>query len=679
MDAFWKKKIFACLIFIVGSIFCELLTFELAGIPFPKYFIIDFSVMLVIAGIILMIPSHVAGAVLYSAVFVFQCAVSGAHVELYRIFGDVFTMDYLSLVTEAGAAVGDEGGLAVINWWNIFAFVILIASMIAAQVFWLIKYKAPKFPIRKQLVLAFTFVFSFFSFGITLAASAQAAGLPNDDKGITGISVRQNFDKLYYKVNFFKSFGTYSLFFKNTILGIKHGNILERRSIEETKRFFNGATKMPRHDYETSTEVLNGKGGIGPDVGNNVIVVMMESFDNIFLHEELTPTVYNLMQDSINFTNYHSQHKTDVSETMVMLGGYPGNENLVASWNEGGDSDRDTRNSRMATSFPFSLPNVLKDAGVATANYFHPATGVTYARKYSHTGYGFDNAYFNESFPKETFGEHEKYLGTWAMPDKVFYELAIEKIMPKERFFSFITTVSGHWPYTRQPTDNAGKANLARVKEFDAAGEFDHFNMSDSTKELYMNALARMMTTDQGVQYLLDELETREDANGHKLLESTTLLFYADHNAYGNDLRYKVMGEDKYTPSAFNVPAFIWSPNIKGFEHDKFMTPVDLVPTLFDLLDIDVNPRMYLGLNAFESQSYVSYSRLGVVFNDLIVTDGMDIKFSANSVTEVEERGFSNSYEYLMQRWSYVNRLYYPENTNYAQFLYDWPNARNYR
>jgi len=458
---------------------------------------------------------------------------------------------------------------------------------------------------------------------------------------------------------------------------VKHGNILEHRGVAETQYFFNGAARMPRHDYATKTDVLSGKSGVGPDAGNNVIVVMLESFDYIFVHDELTPTISGLMKESINFTNFHSQHKTDVSETMVILGGYPGNENLVASWNEGGDRDRDTRNRRMAASFPFSLPNVLKDAGADTANFFHPATGATYARKYSHVGYGFDNAYFNESFPRTAFGEHQNYLGTWAMPDEVFYRIAIDSIMPRDKaFFSFITTVSGHWPYTRPPTDNAGKANLARVQEFDAAGKFNHFNMSAAAKTLYANALARMMTTDQGVKYLLDELDTREGADGRKLRESTTLVFYADHNAYGNDLRYKVMGEDKYTPTAFNVPAFIWSPNVKGFGHNKFMTPVDLVPTLFDLLNIDVNPRMYLGLNAFESQYYVSYSRLGVVFNDVLVTDGMDIKFAADGVTEVEKRGFSNSYGHLMQRWGYVNRLYYPENVNFAQYLYDWPNAR---
>lgn len=679
-----KKKFIACGIYIFGAISCEVLAFALMGLPMPRFFIIDFSILFLIAGIIFIIPSHIAGVVLYSLAFLVQCIFTGAHVELYKIFGDVFTTDLLSLIDEAKEALGAGGGEAaafdggengvVLNWWLIVPFLIFPVLMIIAQVLVTIFVKSPKFSLSRQTSLLFAFTFCFFCFGMTSAASARAAQLPGPTAAtITGVGQKQNFDNFYYKVNYFKSFGTFSLFFKNVVLGTQHSNILQKRGIAETKQYFDSAPSMNRHNYGTAADPI-----YGPDKDNNAIVVMLETGDEIFINENtknLMPTLYTLMQESINFTNFHSQHKTDVSETMGILGGYPGNEKLVASWKEGGHRDADTRNQKMANEYPFSLPSVLGAHDYTSKNYFHPATGKTYARQYSHVNYGFDKAFFNESFTASSFGEFQKYLGTWQMPERPFFRdaaladgtKAIDLIMPTdEKFFSFITTVDGHWPYTSPPTDVIGMSNYARVQRANAEGAFDYLNMNAATKSLYMNALARLMTTDDGIAYLLEELETRA------LRNDTTLMFYADHNAYGNDLKYSATDTTMYMPQAFRVPAFIWSPNVAGFEVDKFTSPVDLVPTLLDLLDVEVNPRMYLGINAFDTQESISFSRLNVIFNDVLLTDGMYVLYQAPHVTATHKASFRESYDDLLYRWSFINRLYYPENPNYKSQIYEW-------
>lgn len=696
MDAFWKKKLIACGIYIFGAILCEVLAFALMGLPMPRFFIIDFSIMFLIAGIIFIIPSHIAGVVLYSLAFLAQCIFTAAHVELYKIFGDVFTTDLLSLIDEAKEALGDGGGAAaafdggengvVLNLWLIVPFLLLPVLMIITQILVTIFVKSPKFSLSRQASLLFAFTFCFFCFGMTSAASAQAAQLPGPtSETITGVGQKQNFDNFYYKVNYLKTFGTFSLFFKNVVLGTHHSNILQKRGIAETKQYFASAPEMYRHNYGTASDPI-----YGPDKDNNVIIVMLETGDEIFINEntkDLMPTLYGLMHgtdgsdglaprhSSINFTNYYSQHKTDVSETMVIVGGYPGNEKLVASWKEGGHRDADTRNQKMANEYPFSLPSVLGTYGYTSKNYFHPATGKTYARQFSHVNYGFDRAFFNESFTESSFGEFQKYLGTWQMPERPFYRDAaladgtenIDLIMPTdEKFFSFITTVDGHWPYTLPPNDTIGMANYARVQQANAEGAFNFLNMNSATKSLYMNALARLMTTDDGIAYLLEELETRG------LRDNTTLMFYADHNAYGNDLKYSATDTTIYMSPAFRVPAFIWSPNVEGFEVDKFTSPVDLVPTLLDLLDIEVNPRMYLGINAFDKQEGISFSRLNVIFNDVLLTDGMYVLYQAPNVTAAHKASFRESYNDLLYRWSFINRLYYPENPNYKALIHEW-------
>ena len=724
IDAYWKKKFIACGIFIFGSVLTEVITFTLMGLSMPRFFIINFSVMLVIAGLIFLIPSHVASAVLYSLVFLVQCIYSGVNVELYRIFGDIFTTDLLVLLGEAMDAIADAGdgnmlaggGTAeVLSLWTIALFITLAAIMITAQVLVCVMVKAPKFSLKdntlvKRSGLLFAFLFCFICFGSTAAAATQATRLPSDRNAIlTGVNHRQNFDGFYYKVNYFKSFGTFSLFFKNVVLGRDHGNILQRRSIAESQKFFDNAPDMFRHDFGTSA--LNGR-GMGPDAGNNVIVVMMESFDEIFVHPELTPAMYGLMygtdapglvasgthggcdcrpvrHPAINFTNFHSQHKTDIAEAMVIFGSYPGNQNLVATWREGGHRDADTRNPRFASEYPFSVPNVLRKSGFESLNFFHPASGATYARQHSHTGFGFDDVFFNETFYRNSFPEeYRQFLGNWGMPEKVFFEhgrlpathtrpneRAIDIAMPDdERFFSFVTTINGHWPYVNPPSDSFGAANFQEVLRVEQEGNLwinkflrpDMDRVNSTARMLYRNAMARMMTMDMGLQFLLDELCERG------LCDTTTLLVYTDHNAYGHDLKYIMTNTTRHMSPSFRVPAFLWSPNVHGFEVDKFMSPVDLVPTLFDILDIVVNPRMYVGHNAFDPTLCVSFSRLGVVFNDIILTDGMYTLFEAPHVTEAHREAFRRAYADLIYRWSFINRQFYPGNENFVPLIFEW-------
>jgi arylsulfatase A-like enzyme len=247
--------------------------------------------------------------------------------------------------------------------------------------------------------------------------------------------------------------------------------------------------------------------------------------------------------------------------------------------------------------------------------------------------------------------------------------------MPEDqRFFSFIATINGHWPYVNAPTDSLGVASMALVNQADNDGTLwtnkhlrpDTQNVGATARMLYRHAMARMMTMDQGLQFLLDELDYRG------LRDNTTLLIYTDHNAYGHDLKYIMTNTTRHKSAGFRVPAILWSPNVNGFKVDKFMSPVDLVPTLFDILDIVVNPRMYKGHNAFDAGTCVHFSRLGVVFNDVILTDGMYTLWEATHVTETHREAFRQAYADLIYRWSYINRLFYPGNEAFTPLMSSW-------
>ena len=653
MNKYWKKKFIALGIFISACVFCEIITFSVLDFGiFPKYFVINLGIMLTVAGLILLVPTNTISTILYILVIFLQSVLSITNIILYTVYRDIFTIDLLALTKEAAAAMTMD----LLQFWILLPFIALFAVLVIALVIVNVKIKNEKFAWRMHGVfMCGIIVVAVVIFG-PFSGTVQANSLPNNSQNTAfGVTTKQNFESFAFKRNFLKSFGTYGLVYRNIITGTQPGSFLPERSIQETKDYFDGAEAAYKHDFGDGL-------GTAPDKDNNLIIVQLESFDEFYYHPVYTPTLWGLRYGNeerhagINFTNYYDNAKTDVAEASVIMGSYPAEEYLAGHWKALTDTSFVGSNSKFAESFPFSMPNMLKDnAGFDIANYFHNGLGSIYRRETSHPAYGFDNAYFVDSFEPESYPKYSTDIATWRIYEKMFWEKTIDEIMPEgKRFFSFLTTVSGHLPYNQSLIWDQEIENFNSIVDSD----FDDLDMSTSTYDRFKNGLSRIMLADQGVKYLLDELDTRGIA------DKTTLMFYCDHMAYGNNLKQNVLHTAQNTSENYRIPAFIWSPNVVGSNVDNFITSYDLTPTIFNFLGIDINPLMYLGNNAFDPlNESIGYSRLGgFIFNDKFFTDGIDIVWQAEDATAEDHEYFRQKYNDMTNRWSYVNNLFYPGN-----------------
>lgn len=673
MKRYLQKKGCAFVLFVVASVVCEVITFGMLKFGlFPTYFIIPLALMLLVASIIFIIPGHVLPIILYSAILLLQCVVSIANIILHKVFGDIFTMDLLALARDAKNAI--DGGFGI-DYSVAIPFIILFVIVLAIQIFLLIKVKDHgEKASRRHGAFVMACVAIFIGAASVLMTVAQISGLSKDgDNNIFGVSVRENFDGFMFKIPFFKAFGTFGLIYKNVIMNAQPSvNIVSTRGLDETVEYFMKAEQKQKIGYfcgEECDAYCDNALHFAPDAGNNVIVLLLESFEDFMINPKFTPALHGLQQKSIVFDNFHDYNKTDVTEASVIFGSYPMRAKIVPAATDSNWNHSNTINPLLTTSFPFSMPNILQSNGYLGGNYFHNSKGSHYSREYTHPLFGFDGAYFLDNFPiGPAHDDAVKWGSDWAfrVPEKDFFEHAINLILPQDKnkpFFSFITTMNAHGTYSQR---NDWPEIYSEKFDFITENEDQDFadikaRLSKSQFINFKVAMAKAMVADAGVAYLLEKLEERGMA------DKTTILAFADHTAYGDNLSFNVKQSGRNTSPAHKIPAFLYSPSLAKYQLieeplivDKFVVHFDLVPTLFDLLGIEYNQRMYLGINAFDERENIAVSRLGLIFNDKFTTDGMDVLWSCQNTTAADLVSFREDYLDMMNRWSFINNLYSP-------------------
>jgi len=446
---------------------------------------------------------------------------------------------------------------------------------------------------------------------------------------------KELYKKMTHKVSFYRKFGTYPTYVKHLLQGKQFGD-KETVSRKQFLEYFSTYIPFEKSEFW------------GKDNGNNLIVVMLESIEEFLIHEKYTPTLYSLRKEGINFDNFYNTGYTESAETSVINGSYTTTRDI---WD---DKIGDVVRVEETKPYFFSVPNLLKRNGFDTANYFHPADGEIFSRNKTHVNdFGFDKALFLQDYDVMTMapeGDSFNYRRNWGYPEEWFLKLAKDQFLPaNKRFFSFFTTINTHGGYGPSSNPELNRAiNKISNDDFPDIRNASYFN-------LFKNALGKAMLVDNGIKYLMQELKTS------KLHCKTTILFYTDHTAYSDGLDAHMKSYTHTQSPFYNIPAFIYSPKVKGITMDKFLTTFDLVPTLLDLLGIEVNSRFYMGYNVFTSDFIsIKYAPNGSSFNDKFFTyDGIEKTWQSTGATSTDFRIFQTEFLKNVERMRYFRVLYH--------------------
>ena len=705
MKDLFRKKALYVLIYVALALFMESMTFlAMKNGVAPKYFLLDLSVVLMLATVIFVVPSFTASAILTVLLLFIQFVFSFLNYTLNNINGSVFTLEMMNLANEAAGAFTSD-----FMDWGFFFLLILIPVAAVLLLVWLKKYRVP-YQSTHHVVFLLVTLLAMMSIGTSAGYNLTVKALydPEDksDPKYLLYSDAYLYNTFVLKDAAFKKFGTFAFYY------VSLDRIIENK-LSDTVFGGNGkkgtvlAEELSAIDkYLSGKEYGKTSAYTGAIAGQNVIAVMVESGEWYAVDETLTPTLYALMTQGVSNTDYFSRDKTNHSEAIGILGSYPVETPFTSNY-----SSNDTL---LKNDLAFSFPEFVGSKGYTTS-FFHSNWGSYYGRKTTHKTYGFQNFYALEDMTLPGSFNKNKDFYEFDLDSNLF-SMNLERIAPNDGkpFYSFITTLTthGHYDdlikYGDYTADLSEEEKAALSQKYTVKGlepyyeqiTYDYFlqkfgeklrvngllgeeqeysGRSDDLQKIYLRYKryqAAYMDLDRGVASLLNYLEETG------LLDNTTLLFYGDHSAYYSDQNYYLKGITKGSymdVSLYNVLFGLYSGvsplsvEATGFTHagdetspltgvkltDRFSSSFDIVPTLLDLLGYTYNRGIYMGSSMFSEEGDIAFisRESGMLTDKYFSSDGIEILFG-DDTDEAAVEDFRAKVVNYLQRQIYFEKIY---------------------
>ena len=292
----------------------------------------------------------------------------------------------------------------------------------------------------------------------------------------------------------------------------------------------------------------------------NLIFVVAESFSEIGIDKDRTPTLYKLTHNGFIFNNFYVPYylSTIGGEFQSLTGLYP-NYSTLTKWKSGENS------------FPYGLANTFKEKGYNTYAY-HAHDGYFQNRYKYLKALGFDN------FKACNMGLNIN-CNMWPESDIEMIKATTNDYINSDKpFMTYYMTVSGHLDYTKE-------SNSIVSKNWDLVKNLDY---SDKAKSY----LATQIELDRAMESLLKELENKG------ILEDTVIVLLADHYPYGLSLEEINELSSYKRDELFEInhnALIIYNSSMKNISITKVGMPIDVLPTIYNLFDIKYDSRLFAG------------------------------------------------------------------------------------
>ena len=629
------------LLFVVFALVLEMVNFLTLGIGvLPTYMVFDLAILFIFLGILfLMKTGGVAWICVASFFLLIQVALNIANATLYGVFGDVFSLSMITLGTEGANAFK----LEFLDFLSIFLNLFIYASFILTCVY--LK-KNTDFSITLSKQAKLTIVLSFF---IALSAcgfcmfsgQANRMTLKADDNHEESFSDKELWENMFLKTECLQRFGTYGFYLKN--LGdflFTDGKMSKEEQTKVKDALLQGENYVASSPYS------------GIAQGDNLIYIMLESFDTFSIDPVFTPFLWQMrtgqMAGAQYMDKFYAKNKTNISEEISFLG-HVANEKLYSGYY-----------SSVGLNQPYSLPNLIKNDGATSVNFFHGYLKSFYDRNNVNKALGFDKVY---GMKDSTLTNKSKEFEDWIL-DSAYIENMVGKIIPdNQRFFSYYTTISTHGPYdynNKRIKDNLNYVN-AHWAEYEAYAEQQgdiHLNISKSQLKKYKQFKAFTMDTDKMVQYIFETLEQKG------LLETTTVVMFADHNAYYSNLCFDVKGtkKDDFSNTKSNqLPCIIYNNELPACVNDTFCNTYDLYPTICDLMGLSYNKSLTQGYSIYSDEiddSVFVSSLIGMYVDNIFTSDLEEIVILDESVTQGDVDKFRENLFNYFEKQKIIESIY---------------------
>ena len=371
--------------------------------------------------------------------------------------------------------------------------------------------------------------------------------------------------------------------------------------------------------------------------GYNLIYLTAEGFSHHAVSEELTPTLYKMINSGIVVKDYYVASwntSTTDGEYVNLMGQIPDGQH---SMRRSAGVDSKTKFSEPNT-YPYSLAAYFAEEGVKSYAY-HSNSLSYYFRYMTHPnlGYQFKAAKLG-SCSRSEYGEwlfDMKNSGSWPNSDYELMVATLPEYINQERFHAYYMTMSGHAAYTWE-------GNAMSYKNKSAVA---HLECSDQMKAY----IACNLELEKAMAYLLEELEKAGK------LDTTVIVLSADHRPYGlanekSELE-AFTGRDLDEIALQENCLIMWNSAMETITVEKTCSAMDIMPTLLNLFGFEYDSRLFAG------RDMLSDSPSLVIFKDKsFITD--EVIYDAGSKKVTSRTGAEISDEYMTSMKAYVKAMF---------------------
>lgn len=568
------------------------------------------------------------------------------NLALYTASDDIFSLRYIFLFKTATGVFTSS----YIPWKILGIFAIYYLSIAGLYVlgFKITKNKSSNLLYHPQLIsVTMLFLLIFTRVGLLSALEKNYSSIEIYD-GMNGTQII-SFQSQTQKKNCLRNYGllTYEIGEINQII-----SPVESKYIDDNKGeiSFCNEYKFPKY---------------------NVITIMVETGCSFLINEELTPNIYNLSTDSLNFINSISKNKTNVSEFIGITGS--------------GTDINSVMSGKLKNKY--SLPNILKKEGYLT-QFFHDNDKGFYNREIEMYNLGFDKCYFANDVNPEVIEDIYKWNGSYPL-DSEFIELVIDDMIPNKSdkpFYSFYTTFSMHGPYDRNGKNYQKFIDLGYYKKLEEAKENNKWeNICSDDSEEIQKQIEYLQCAMMDFDYTLGRIiERLKDTNQY---DNTIIAIYGDHDAYYKSNNYGALKEyvydttNYYDPKQYSIITMISNPELARAYRNysiacdniitfgDFVSPYIIVPTILDILGIEYQQNNYFGTSIFRTTSIydnIFYSHeLGIYLSHNLSASSLGVYGYDNDTTDEEKKLFEEALVFVIQKIYYFDISY--RNNEFAE------------
>ena len=303
--------------------------------------------------------------------------------------------------------------------------------------------------------------------------------------------------------------------------------------------------------------------------GKNLILFMAESFNEIAVREDITPTLYKLVNSGFKFNNFYTPTiSSTIGGEFQELTGLVAASGFLSPWKSGENY------------YPFGVATAFQNLGYNTYAY-HNHTYTFQSRHKYLAALGFDNY-----MGCRNGLENEINCNQWPESDVEMIEATFDDYIANENpFMVYYVTVSGHGDY------GFNYSAMARKHKDDVA------NLNYSEKPL--SYLAAQIELDQALELLIKKLDEAGE------LEDTVIALVGDHYPYylSLDEVNEIASYEKDSVVEINRSNFIlWNSEMETVEVEKIGSQIDVLPTIYNLFGVEYDSRLIIGKDILSTE-----------------------------------------------------------------------------